>query len=70
MTIVMVVGVEIGDVVDHRCLLRSGLRVFFAQVPIQCQVVPEPGNQLAAIKFSLRTKISAIKTCPAHCPAR
>ena len=57
----VVVGIHVGYVVDHGTLLGGGLRVFFAEIPIQRQIVPEAGNELATVELALRTQVAAIQ---------
>ena len=58
---VVIVGIHLANVVDHRLLLVGRLRVLLAQVPVQGQVVAEAGDQLAAIELSFRPEIAAVQ---------
>ena len=58
----MTVRIDLGNIIDHRLLLFGRLGVLFTQIPVESEVVPEAGDQFAAIEFSLETEVSTIET--------
>ena len=50
----MVIGICVGDELRHRALFFGRLRVLFAKIPIQAEVVAKAGAELAEVEFAFR----------------
>src|SRR5437763_7144285 len=55
------VRIDVAEVHRHRELLLARLRVFLAQVPVQRELIAEPGNELSDVQLAFRTKVAAIE---------
>ena len=54
-------GVNVSQIDRHRQLLLARLRVLFADIPIQRQLVPESGNELADVELAFRSEVSTVQ---------
>ena len=57
----MIVGIGGAEIPRHGELFLGGLRVFFAEIPVERQFVGEPRDQFPAIEFALRTQQPSIE---------
>ena len=58
---VVIVGVEVSNVVEHRLLVGGRLRVLFAQIPVERQIVSVAGDHFPAIELALLAECAPVE---------
>src|SRR5581483_10742587 len=58
---VMAVRVEAADVICHLALLFRSLCIFFAEIPVQRELIAESRDHLSQVKLPLGPEVAAIE---------